>query len=107
MHPDDQWKTAFQTRYGVYDFVVVPLGLAGAPATFQRLMQEVFTDELDEFITIYLDDVLVFSRTWEEHIRHLRAREAKKTPTISKGEEVLFSTIVGDLLRFQDRARGN
>lgn len=52
--------------------MVLPPGLAASPGTFQRLMQEVFMEELDEFITIYLKDVLVFSRTWSEHVRHLR-----------------------------------
>lgn len=69
--PEDQWKTACRTRYGVYNFVVMPFGLAGAPGTFQRLMQEVFIEELDELITVYLGDVLVYSKIWPDHVQHL------------------------------------
>lgn len=50
----------------------MPFGLAGAPGTIRRLMQEVSMEELDEFITVYLEDVLVFSKTRDEHIRHPR-----------------------------------
>lgn len=67
----DQWKSAFRTRYGTYQFKVMPFGLSGAPSTFQRLMQSIFIKELDEFVVVYLDDVLVYSKTREEHLRHL------------------------------------
>lgn len=53
----------------MYSFVVMPFGLAGAPGTFQWLTQEVFMEELGEFITVYLDDVLVYSKTWQEHVQ--------------------------------------
>lgn len=59
-------EESVSNKVRVYNFVVMPFDLAGAPGTFQRLMQEVFMEELDEFITAYLDDVLVFSRTWTE-----------------------------------------
>ncbi|PHJ16379.1 retrotransposon ty3-gypsy subclass, partial [Cystoisospora suis] len=68
----DQWKTTFQTRYGTFQFKVMPFGLAGAPSTFQRMMQHVFIRELDEFVIVYLDDVLVYSRSRLEHYNHLR-----------------------------------
>lgn len=69
--PEDVPKTAFQTRYGAYEFLVMPFGLANAPATFQRLMNSTFGPEMDEYVLVYLDDILVFSKTLEDHIRHL------------------------------------
>ncbi|GBG74577.1 hypothetical protein CBR_g18986 [Chara braunii] len=71
IRPEDQYKTAFQTRYGLYEFVVMPFGLCNAPGTFQHAMNRIFHDYLDKYVVVYLDDILIFSKTVEEHVAHL------------------------------------
>ena len=70
--PEDIEKTAFRTPYGHYEFVVLPFGLCNAPATFQTFMNNLFREEMDNFVIVYLDDVMIFSKTLEEHIKHVR-----------------------------------
>ena len=65
-------KTAFRTRYGSFEYLVLPMGLCNAPGTFMQLMNETFRDLLDKCVLVFLDDILVFSRTEEEHIAHVR-----------------------------------
>ncbi|GBG67444.1 hypothetical protein CBR_g579 [Chara braunii] len=71
IRPEDQHKTAFQTRYGLYEFVVIPFGLRNAPGTFQHAVNRIFHGHWDKFVIVYLDDILIFSRTVEEHVAHL------------------------------------
>ncbi|GBG68868.1 hypothetical protein CBR_g3565 [Chara braunii] len=68
----DRYKTAFKTRYGHFEWLVMPFGLTNAPATFQAAMTTEFRHMLDRFVLIYLDDILVYSRSLDEHVEHLR-----------------------------------
>jgi hypothetical protein len=72
VHPDDQDKTAFTTPWGTFMYVKIPFGLMNAGATFQRVMNITFVEETSKFIVVYLDDVIVFSRSDDKHLRHLR-----------------------------------
>ena len=71
MDPQDQFKTAFSTPFGLFEYKRMPMGLSNAPATFQRLMQSVMSDFLFSFALVYLDDLLIYSRTFDEHLEHL------------------------------------
>ena len=82
MNPADIEKTAFNTKYGQYEYLVMPMGLCNAPATFQSLMNRIYYDCIDEFLVIYVDDLLIYSKSLEEHLQHLeivlkRLRENK------------------------------
>ena len=67
MAKDDQFKTAFCTRYGQFEFTVMPFGLCNAPASFQRMMNQAFFELLDKCVLIYLDDILIFSKDVTTH----------------------------------------
>jgi len=69
--------TAFRTKYGFYEFTVVPFGLTNAPAVFMNLMNDVFQEYLDKFICVYLDDILVYRENLDDHLRHLRLTRDK------------------------------
>ncbi|XP_024654489.2 uncharacterized protein LOC106675134 [Maylandia zebra] len=69
----DEWKTAFNTHLGHFEYLVMPFGLTNAPAVFQNLVNDVLQDFLDRFVFVYLDDILIFSKDVVEHRAHVRA----------------------------------
>ena len=73
LREEDIQKTAFVMRYGVFEYLVMPFGLCNVPTTFQRVMNTILRDGLDRFVLVFLDDIVIFSRTREEHKQHIRA----------------------------------
>jgi hypothetical protein len=92
-----EYLTAFRTRLGLYESLVMPFGLTGAPATFQRYINDTLRDYLDIFCTAYLDDILVYSQTRSEHTQHVRKvlqklREAGLFAKLAKCEFAVHET---------------
>jgi hypothetical protein len=68
----DAWKTTFKTKQGLFEWLVMSFGICNAPTTFMCVTNYVFRTFLDDFAIVYLDDILVFSGTWDEHVWHVK-----------------------------------
>ena len=95
IRPKDIPKTAFSTRYVMYEYLVMSFGLTNAPPYFMYLMNSVFMPELDKFMVVFIDDILVYSENEEDHAEHLRVvltrlREHKLYAKFSKCEFCLW-----------------
>nr|GEX21345.1 putative reverse transcriptase domain, ribonuclease H-like domain, aspartic peptidase domain protein [Tanacetum cinerariifolium] len=105
VHEDDIPKTAFRTRYGHFEFTVMPFGQTNAPAVFMDLMNRVCRPYLDKFIIVFIDDILIYSKTQEEHVEHLSKIKATKnwkaprTPTEARS----FLGLAGYYHRFIEK----
>ena len=97
MAPGEEWETAFQCRYGLYEYTVMPFGLCNAPGTFQHHMNDTFREFLDDFLVVYLDDLLIYSNNLKEHKRQVRRKtqggravlETEQMPIPHAGSRIL------------------
>ena len=98
----DEWKTAFHTRYGSFEWLVMPFGLTNAPASFQRFMNDIFSDLLDVTVTVYLDDILIYSDDPKEHSAHVREvlRRLRKHGLFCRPDKCHFSVDSVEYLGF-------
>ena len=72
MRPRDIEKTAFKTHNGYYEFLVMPFGPTNTPSTFQAVMNDLFLHMLRRYVLVFFDDILIYSRDWEEHLQHVQ-----------------------------------
>jgi len=91
--PGEEWKTAFRTRYGLFEYCVMPFGLCNAPASFQEFINDVLGDLLDDSVSAYLDDILIFSKNVDEHEAQVKEvlRRLRKYGLVVKLEKCIFS----------------
>jgi len=88
----DEWKTAFKTHYGLFEWSVMLFGLTNAPMAFQRFMNDIFSDLLDVCVVIYLDDILIYSNNMSKHHQHMKEvlKHLHKAGLYTKAEKCEF-----------------
>jgi hypothetical protein len=72
IEPYDVWKTSFKSKEVLFEWLVMPFRLTNAPTTFMRIMDNIFQTFTNSFVVVYLDDILIFSQTWEDHLHQIR-----------------------------------
>jgi len=103
----DEWKRAFQTRYGLYEYFVMPFGLTNAPVSFQQWMNQILSEYFDIFCAAYPDDILIFTQNLEDHRRRVRTilRRVEETGLMLKASHGKFHTMeieyLGDSILLQ------
>src|ERR1700742_1411259 len=97
-----EWKTTFRTRYGSFEWNVMPFGLTNAPAAFQRFINDVFGDILDRYVVVYMDDLLIYSDTPEEHREHVREilRRLRKHRLFANADKCEFGVSTVEFLGY-------
>lgn len=102
IHEEDEWKTAFNTPAGHYEYLVIPFRLTNAPAVFQALVNDVLRDMLNRFVFVYLDDILIFSKTVEEHVQHVCSvlQRLLESSLFVKAEKCEFHSSLASFLRY-------
>ena len=102
IRPGDEWKTAFVCPQGQFEYMVMPFGLKTAPAIFQSMMEDIFCDLLGRIVLIYLDDILIFSHSEEEHVNHVKdvLSRLQANRLLAKLEKCVFHTKCVDFLGY-------